>query len=111
MGRPGRCFGSRRDREGTGHALLLSRGQPMRLGKGLMFSAQLEYDVVKLDNPPPEVEGPWKVGTRGYRYHLMIEDLCEVLVWHWPPDGNSTYTDPHLHVGRTHPTLSRSSIE
>lgn len=67
----------------------------------LLLSAQLEYDVIRLDDVDAPSGGPWKVRTRAYRYHVMTEDLCEVLLWHRHPGGNSTYLDPHLHVGAT----------
>jgi hypothetical protein len=41
------------------------------------------------------------VQTRAYRYHVMTEDLCEVVLWHWHPGGRSHYQDPHMHLGST----------
>lgn len=90
-------------RGGTGHALILNKGQPVQLAgpDKLQFSAQLQYDVVRLDEPAPDAEGPWKVVTRAYRYHVITADLCEVVLWHWHPGGSSTYDDPHMHLGQT----------
>lgn len=97
---------------GEGHALLLNKGEPVPLTikpepghenapERLLLSAQLEYDVIKLDEAEAQPGGPWKVRTRAYRYHLMTEDYCEVLLWHWHPGGQSHYGDPHLHIGGT----------
>lgn len=88
---------------GTGHALILNKGDPVALSGSarLLLSAQLEYDVVKLDEPPPEADGPWKVRTRAYRYHVLTADFCDVALWHWHPGGESLHCDPHLHLGAT----------
>lgn len=97
---------------GEGHALLLNKGEPVPLSvvpepgrevapERLLLSAQLEYDVVRLEGEDASPGAKWKVRTRAYRYHLMTDDYCEVLLWHWHPNGNSPFLDPHLHVGGT----------
>jgi hypothetical protein len=70
-------------------------------GQRLQLSAGLDYDVIYLDDPPPEAEGPYKVATRRYRYHVLTDDMREVLLWHWHPDSSSTMHDPHVHLGTT----------
>jgi hypothetical protein len=85
---------------GTGHAMILNKGRPVRLSAAqpLLLFAQLEYDVVRTDDVD---RGPWKVRTRGYRYHVLSADEDEVALYHWHPGGTSTYEDPHVHVGPT----------
>lgn len=94
---------------GSGHGLILNKGEPVTLpgAARLLLSAQLEYDLVKLSDPPPGVRGPWKVATRAYRYHVLTADHCEVALWHWHP-GNEGHSDPHLHVGATQ--LSKDAV-
>lgn len=87
---------------GCGHSLILNKGEFVTLAgpDRLQLAAALEYDVVRLDDPPPGAEGPWKVRTRAYRYHVVAQDLAEVALWHWHPGGSSKYIDPHMHIGR-----------
>jgi hypothetical protein len=85
-------------RGGSGHAMILNEGRPVRLraAQPLLLFAQLEYDVVRTDDVN---RGPWKVRTRGYRYHVLSVDEREVVLYHWHPGGASRYEDPHVHVG------------
>lgn len=45
----------------------------------------------------PELEN-WKVQTDAYRYRLVV-DASESLLFHWHPEGRSSFDRPHLHVG------------
>jgi hypothetical protein len=78
----------------------LCRRRPVRLSgaQPLLLFAQLEYDVVRTEDVD---RGPWKVRTRGYRYHVLSADEREVVLYHWHPGGTSRYEDPHAHVGRS----------
>jgi hypothetical protein len=86
----------------------------------LHFSAAIEYELIKTDDPEL---GPWKVRTDGYWYHVVSDAKDEVLLFHWHPDRNSTEQAPHLHLGtsqltreavvtrRTHVPTGRVSLE
>lgn len=63
---------------------------------GLMFMAQIEYELVETEDPE---RGRWKVRTRQYRYHVVAADHTEVLLFHWHPERSGNRTFPHLHVG------------
>lgn len=67
----------------------------------LQASFALAYELVET----PDVErGPWKVATRSYRYHIVTEDLGEVVLFHWHPGSGRLF--PHLHVGSSQLTPS-----
>lgn len=34
-----------------------------------------------------------------YMYHVVTDDMTEVILFHWHPDGRSAQHAPHLHVG------------
>lgn len=42
--------------------------------------------------------GPWKVQTTAYFYELRRGEH-ELIAYHWHPQGASSYTTPHLHIG------------
>jgi hypothetical protein len=56
-------------------------------------------------------------------YHVVTDDMTEVILFHWHPDGKSTQQAPHLHVGssqltpasvvsrRTHVPTGRVALE
>lgn len=74
---------------GTGFA-------PLRGENRLHLSVAIQYELIKIDDPE---RGPWKVSTRKYMYHVVTDDMTEVILFHWHPDGRSTQQQPHLHVG------------
>ncbi len=85
--------------EGPNHAIVLNKGEPVPLrgAERLQLEVQLEYAVVR--TPDPE-RGPFKVSTRAYRYHILTADGTESFLYHWHPDGKSSYVRPHAHLGR-----------
>lgn len=54
------------------------------------------YTVVETDDPE---RGPWKVHTTGYLYSLVDAEGDELLNFHWHPDGQSPYKEPHVQIG------------
>ena len=69
---------------------------PLRGENRLHLSVAIQYEIVQ--SPDPD-RGPWKVSTRKYMYHVVADDMTEVILFHWHPDGKSTEKGPHLHVG------------
>jgi hypothetical protein len=69
----------------------------LRGDRRLHLSVAMEYEIIKVKDPPKL--GPWKVKTRQYRYHVVTDDLAEVILFHWLPDGNCSTTKPHIHLG------------
>lgn len=69
---------------------------PLRGENRLHLSVAIQYEVVP--SPDPD-RGPWKVRTRKYMYHVVADDLTEVILFHWHPDGKSAEQGPHLHMG------------
>ena len=98
---------------GTGFA-------PLRGENRLHLAVAIQYEVVRTDDPD---RGPWKVSIRKYMYHLVTDDMTEVILFHWHPDGKSAQQSPHLHVGtsqltpasvvsrRTHVPTGRVALE
>lgn len=86
----------------------------------LQASFAIEYELVPTPDPD---RGPWKVSTRKYMYHVVRDDMTEVILFHWHPDGKSSQQLPHLHIGssqltpdavvshRTHVPSGRVSLE
>jgi hypothetical protein len=93
---------------------------PLRGGNRLHLSVAIQYEVVRIDD---RERGPWKISTRKYMYHVVTDDMTEVILFHWHPDGRSTQQAPHLHVGssqltpasvvsrRTHVPTGRVALE
>lgn len=75
-----------------------NRGQPVALrgAQRVQLDVQMEYVVVATDDPD---RGPYKVSTRGYRYHILTADGTESFLYHWHPSGRSPHTRPHAHIG------------
>ncbi|MGH3529969.1 MAG: hypothetical protein ACRDQ6_22110 [Pseudonocardiaceae bacterium] len=69
---------------------------PLRGENRLHLSVALQYELIETDDRD---HGPWKVSTRKYMYHVVTDDMTEVILFHWHPDGKSTQQGPHLHVG------------
>jgi hypothetical protein len=86
----------------------------------LHLFAAVQYEVVQTDDRD---RGPWKVSTRKYMYHVVTDDMTEVILFHWHLDGKSSQQGPHLHVGgsqlmsnavvshKTHVPTGRVSLE
>ncbi len=99
-----------------------TRGEfaPLRGAPRLHLSVQMEYELIQTDDPQ---RGPWKVSTSRYRYHVLSDDMTEVILFHWLPGGKCSTEDPHLHVGhsqltsgavltrKTHVPTGRVSLE
>ena len=93
---------------------------PLRGENRLHLSVTIHYEIVQTSDPQ---RGPWKVSTRKYMYHVVADDMTEVILFHWHPDGKSDEKEPHLHVGssqltptavvsrRTHLPTGRVSLE
>lgn len=81
--------------------MLLNAGREINLRarnqRRLVLTAVLGYRVQRRDNEPRAAR--FKVVTERYFYHLLTEDMCEIILWHWHPDARSA--DPHLHLGST----------
>ena len=56
----------------------------------------MEYEIIKTELPD---RGTWKIRTRRYRYHVVTDDLAEVALFHWLPDGDCSTDEPHMHIG------------
>ncbi|MCU1693630.1 MAG: hypothetical protein JWM64_2721 [Frankiales bacterium] len=84
--------------DGPPHGVLLNRGDAVRLpgANKPCLHVSLHYQVVRVDDAD---RGPFKVRTRAYRYHVLTDDGTESMLFHWHPDGKSTFARPHLHVG------------
>jgi hypothetical protein len=78
---------------------------PLKGENRLHLSVALQYELVETDDPN---RGPWKASTRKYMYHVVTDDMTEVILFHWHPDGKSTQQGPHLHVGSSQ--LTRTSV-
>ena len=56
----------------------------------------------------------WRVGVSGYWYVLSELEGGEILAFHWHPEGRSSATNPHLHLGAAarvdHPALAAAHI-
>jgi hypothetical protein len=46
-----------------------------------------------------EPSGSWYASSVGYYYVLMNRRGAEILGYHWHPIGQSSVTEPHLHLG------------
>lgn len=68
----------------------------LRGAQRVQLDVQMEYVVVATDDPD---RGPYKVSTRGYRYHILTADGTESFLYHWHPSGRSLHTRPHAHIG------------
>lgn len=60
----------------------------------LQLFLSIEYELVRADDPQ---RGPWKVSSRGYKYHVLTADHTELALFHWHP--NTPPAHPHLHLG------------
>lgn len=79
---------------------------PLRGENRLHFSAALQYEIVKTDDPD---RGPWKVSTKKYMYHVVTGDMTEVILFHWHPEvPPGPQRGPHLHFGSSQ--LTRSAV-
>ena len=78
------------------HALVLGNGDPVKLAgeSRLSLSLRQNYRIVEFEGP----RGPWKVQTVAYAYRLDAP-AGELIAYHWHPQGLSTVTSPHLHLG------------
>ncbi|MGN6244532.1 MAG: hypothetical protein ACTHQ3_12805 [Motilibacteraceae bacterium] len=99
-----------------------STGAPLRgTGAPRHLKAAMKYEIVPC--APDEGDEPWRVSTRAYMFALLDRDEAELWAWHWHPDGGSSHTLPHQHVGtpvlapdgplthRTHVPCGRTSFE
>ena len=48
--------------------------------------------------------GPYRVSSRGYRYHFLTEDLQPALMFHWHPDS---LPFPHQHINESSGHIQR----
>lgn len=76
--------------------LAVNRGLPFRLNgtTPVWLSANMRYEVVRATGR----QGPFKVSTRGWIYHLHGERRKRLVGYHWHPVSDSHATYPHLHV-------------
>ena len=68
----------------------------MRIGGPLDLHLRYrhQYRIVEAEGD----RGPWKVTTVKYSYGLEA-DGREIVSFQWHPDGASSMTEPHLHLG------------
>lgn len=77
--------------------LVLGDGGPVSLRgeQDTFLTVGQRYRLVEDVGP----RGPWKVQTAGYLYAVDDGERREILAYHWHPEGPSTITTPHLHLG------------
>ncbi len=74
----------------------LQDGEPVVLaGSSLRLLAVLRYRIVPAANSP----GAWMVQLTAYGYELLDDQDRELLAYQWHPQGRSTVTWPHVHLG------------
>jgi hypothetical protein len=83
----------------TPHAVTLSRGQavPLRGETGVHLRLTQQYRVV--EDPDLGERAPFKCSTAAYHYALEDPEERELLAFHWHPQGRSSVTWPHIHIG------------
>lgn len=76
--------------------LAVNRGELFRLNgdSPVWLSATMRYEVVKASGR----QGPFKVSTRGWIYHLHGERRRRLIGYHWHPVSPSHAVHPHLHA-------------
>jgi len=82
-------------RLGVEGVLAVNGGQPFRLnGERVSLSATMRYELVRAEAP----QGPYKVSTRGWIYHLYGARNKRLVGYHWHPLSDSHAKHPHLHA-------------
>jgi hypothetical protein len=82
------------DALGKTHAWSLNDVRGMVAKGGWHFEAQMHYEIITDSRPG---YGPYRVTTRAYRYRIALASVDIVRI-HWHPVGQSTYTNPHVHL-------------
>jgi hypothetical protein len=75
------------------HSWTLNKGSASLTG-GYTFTAGMIYKIIE----DPE-KGPWRVTTLAYEHELVDANNRRMFALHWHPQGVSTVTTPHLHLG------------
>lgn len=98
---------------GGPYTALLNWGQPVP-ARGLSVTVEgfiaftvMEQDINRRGRVPRGQR--YKVSTRAYYFTLLNADNgSEILAYHWHPEGKSTVTYPHMHIGT--PELSSGGL-
>jgi hypothetical protein len=78
---------------------------PLRTRDGradLRLGVYHHYTVVHLPNDVTDRE-PFKISSSRYMYELLDRDEREIFVYHWHPEGVSTFLQPHMHFSGASP--------
>lgn len=75
--------------------LTFNRYVPVRLrGPGkIHVRIMMRYRIVAAEG----AQGPWKVSTAGWIYHLLDGSKKDLIGYHWHPVSSSHLTTPHFH--------------
>ena len=61
------------------------------------YTVAFQPDVIR--------RSPFEVRTSYYLYRILDRDEREIVVYHWEPDGPSSFVVPHLHVSAASPVI------
>jgi len=74
----------------------LQDGEPVVIaGSSLRLLVVLRYRIIQAANSP----GAWVVQLTAYDYELLDNSDRELLAYQWHPQGRSSVTWPHVHLG------------
>ena len=65
---------------------------PLQGERRLHFSAALEYQVIEKEDAARGER--WQVQTERYRYHVVADDMAEIMAFHWLPGGQCSTEQP-----------------
>lgn len=74
----------------------LKRVESSNSDHNLKFKGEIYYQIIRTKRSG---NGRYRATTRGYKYSVKTSDDEDVFDYHWHPEGESSYADPHMHLG------------